>query len=347
MKRNLYCNLIVLFILAACQPSPGGQGQAATVSPTASTAPTPTIEPTPTVKPYIDKLTDDFKKDTEELFGETSLQEIDGVWSLVDKEGRQAAGFVEGEWWINYALVGPRNIPSWDREEYLCDDEVEGSCGKIVHKKLIEMKVEDIPFPENFENNPFVKREMEWIENWLTKEIGVPLGKLTKWENEPRYKGTKSIFLEKIPIGQGKDFRWTILPFFRDEVFPQWPYPVWLVKVDRKGNTQIWPYFYKINEFGENTIFVDKSLRVIHAGTPCFDENFVKTDSDQFLWAEVEGIIASDQTDEFLNNQKWTLIPIGSREDIFLVYTSGGNIYEIFRPDNADRFFIRIPPPIK
>jgi len=49
MKRNLYFTLMVLFILSACQPSPDGQGQAAT----ATQAPTLTLEPTSTWTPVL------------------------------------------------------------------------------------------------------------------------------------------------------------------------------------------------------------------------------------------------------------------------------------------------------
>ena len=50
MKRNLYYFFVVLFSLAACTPSPAGQGQAATATnePTATIVPTNTPEPSPT-----------------------------------------------------------------------------------------------------------------------------------------------------------------------------------------------------------------------------------------------------------------------------------------------------------
>jgi len=55
MKRNFYFCFIVLFILSACQPSPGGQGQAATAmqTKTSTVKPTATLPPTATPTPEI------------------------------------------------------------------------------------------------------------------------------------------------------------------------------------------------------------------------------------------------------------------------------------------------------
>jgi len=55
MKKGIYFTLLVLFFLAACQPNPGGQGQAATatqeapatIKPTVTQIPEPTPSPTP------------------------------------------------------------------------------------------------------------------------------------------------------------------------------------------------------------------------------------------------------------------------------------------------------------
>jgi len=65
MKRNFYFFIIVLFILSACQPSPGGQGQAATAMQTitATARPTAILPPTATPTPEASyKINGNFPK---------------------------------------------------------------------------------------------------------------------------------------------------------------------------------------------------------------------------------------------------------------------------------------------
>ena len=342
MKRNFYCVLFVLFIFSACT-QPKAEMQSSTAMPTL--VPSATVIPTPTTESHIEKLTDEFKEQTEELFGQTNLQEVDGEWSLINAEGRQAAGFKEGEWWINYALVGPRSIPSWDRGEYLCRDGFENSCGKINPKMLAKHKVEDYPFPEDFEKNPFVKEEMEWIENWLVEDLKVPLGRIPKAENIPQYGGWLSVFLKKVTLGQGKDFRWTIIPLLKNDNYPNRNAPIWLVKVDTNGVVKKHhPYFYKINDSGENVSFKNESLKIIYAGAPYFDQNFEKSDSDQYLWTQVGANIVLDATEEWQRNERWTLIPWGDKGDVFLVQESQGDIYKYFFVKSNTLYALRRTP---
>jgi len=322
-----------------------------TLTPTSTHTPT-SIPPTPTatIEPYREKLTEVFKQRTEEIFGETQLQEVNGQWSLVNEKGEQAAIYLPEyeNWYINYPLRGPRTLPGWNREDYLCQIDNPENCN-IDIKEFAQEPIVEYGFPSDFGNNPLVKKEIEFIENWLTEEMRVPLGKIPHPNDANQY---FEIYLSLIALGKNENFRWITQPTQKYYYSDRYEY-LWLGKIDNNGrlNNSGGTYYARINEMGEAEYYRNVNLKTILSGIPVYDPGF-KKENGNYVWTTPTaiGLYIPTADQEWFATAKTTVIPINGTKDIMMVNTETfwnedgkRRVYEFFDPRKGNIILRGIP----